>query len=100
MNPIIYPNCNDILYLEANINYTIFHLIDGRTFLSSTTLKRHEAKEALASFLRINKSYLLNPDFIENIEQDGEKVFVKMTNEKQMMVSRRKVKILESRIKV
>ena len=85
----------NIIYLEADINYTTYHLIDGRKIISSFTLKRHQETQNLASFLRISKSYLLNPIFIENVEKEGRRMLVKVKNNKPMLVSRRKMKILE-----
>ena len=85
----------NIIYLEADINYTTYHLNDGSKIISSFTLKRHQETQNLASFLRINKSYLLNPIFIENVEKEGRRMLVKMKNNKQMQVSRRKVGLLK-----
>jgi DNA-binding LytR/AlgR family response regulator len=54
---------HEIILLKGAENYTYIHLITGEKELSSYTLLRHEEK--LKNFIRINRSYLVNPDFIE-----------------------------------
>lgn len=97
---IQYPKTNCIVYLEAHINYTIFHLKNGSRVLSSFTLKRHQETEKLASFLRINRGCLLNPDFIEKIEHHGQALSVKLKNNLEIRVSRRRTKVLEGLLSV
>lgn len=87
-----------ILFLKADINYTVFHLYDGKKVTSSTTLKRHAASAELSSFLRIHKSYLLNPVFIKKVEKGSKKASVLMQNGDKIMVSRRKVNLVEQYI--
>lgn len=50
-------------------------------------------------FLRVNKSYLLNPDFINNISKEGNKVSVILKNGTQINVSRRKVLALKEELR-
>jgi DNA-binding LytR/AlgR family response regulator len=85
-----------ILFLKADVNYTIFHLKDGKKVMSSTTLKRHASELYLSRFLRVSKSFLLNPVFIESIEKVGKHATVKMTNGSQMKISRRRLSIIEN----
>lgn len=84
----------NIIYLEGDRNYTILHLENGQTLLSSVNLKRYQADDKLTTFLRISKSFLLNPIYIENIEKRGIKTFVKLKNKKQVVVSRRRLSVL------
>lgn len=85
------PNNNEISYLEADINYTIFHLNDGKKIISSFTLKKYETDSRLTGFLRVHKSVLINPDFVKNIVQDGKKATVRMQDGTTLKVSRRKL---------
>lgn len=98
MNNLSYPLHTSILYLEADVNYTIFHLSDGRKIVSSFTLKKYEQKQELGTFLRVNKSYLLNPDFIKNCEKKGNKTSIELSNGKIVQVSRRKVGLVKGLI--
>jgi DNA-binding LytR/AlgR family response regulator len=95
VNIISYPQHNNILYLEADVNYTIFHLIDGKKIVSSFTLKKYEQKQELGAFLRVSKSYLLNPNFIKNCQKDGKKTSIELSNGKIVQVSRRKVGLVK-----
>ncbi len=98
MPTIIYPNANIIIYLEADINYTIFHLKDGKRIISSATLKRHASDQRLAGFVRVHKSFLLNPKFIENYEQKGKKASVLLANGETVGVSRRKINMVKEKL--
>ena len=91
MNKILHPPNNEINYLEADINYTIFHLNDGKKIISAFTLKKYETDYRHAGFLRVSKSFLLNPEFVKSIEKEGRKVTVLMQNGAKMLVSRRKM---------
>lgn len=53
----------DISYLEGNQNYTNIYYKNGKKSLSSYTLLRHE--KSLTHFIRINRSYLVNPEMIQ-----------------------------------
>lgn len=88
----------NIIYLEADINYTTYHLNDGRKIVSSFTLKKYEQKQELGAFLRVNKSYLLNPDFIKNCQKKGKKTSIELSNGKVVEVSRRKVGLVKGLI--
>lgn len=86
-----YPPKEDIIYIKSDSNYTIYYLQNGDRFISSKTLKQTKVNLHLTLFLRVNKSYLLNPDFINNISKEGNKVTVTLRNGTQVNVSRRKV---------
>ena len=80
----------EINYLQADVNYTIFHLHDGKKIVSSFTLKKFEHDSRLSSFLRVNKSILLNPNFVQKIEKEGLKTTIIIQDGTAMKVSRRK----------
>jgi DNA-binding LytR/AlgR family response regulator len=96
MIPLKTPNSNEITYLEADINYTIFHLKNGQKIVSSFTLKKYEADSNLVGFLRVHKSFLLNPDFIKQYEQHGKKATILLSNGRTVDVSRRKINLVKS----
>ncbi|MBA4850279.1 LytTR family DNA-binding domain-containing protein [Emticicia sp. BO119] len=81
---------DNIIYLEADVNYSIFHFENGKKRISSFTLKYYENKEETNHFLRIHRSYLLNPHYIISIYKRGHNSFIKMANGKEIKVSRRK----------
>jgi DNA-binding LytR/AlgR family response regulator len=90
------PENNEINYLEADINYTIFHLYDGKKIVSSFTLKKYEADSRLTGFLRVHKSFLLNPDSIVDCKKVGKKATVELIDGKKVQVSRRKIGLVEA----
>lgn len=98
MTPLKTPINNEITYLEADINYTIFHLENGKKIVSSSTLKKYETDTQLHGFLRVHKSFLLNPNFIKNFNQIGRKATIQLTTGKVLEVSRRKLSMVKSQI--
>ncbi len=98
MSRLTYPQNHQIGYLEADINYTIFHLIDGSKVISSFTLKKFEQKYELRAFLRVSKSYLLNPAFIQCCQQEGKKASIELSDGKKVQVSRRKMGLVKGLI--
>lgn len=85
----------DVAYLESDVNYTIFHLADGKQHISAFTLKHHfEKLSHTNSFLRVNRSVCVNIDFIESRLDD----VIILRNGKYFSVSRRRQKFLHERI--
>jgi two-component system LytT family response regulator len=56
---------DEIIYLEASINYTHIYLEDKRRFLVSRTLKEFEDILPEETFLRIHHSHIINKNFVE-----------------------------------
>lgn len=57
----------DIVYLEAQSNYTTVYLTNGKTLLIAKTLKHMEALLPVKLFVRIHKSYLVNAMHIKSV---------------------------------
>ena len=79
----------DIIYLEANTNYTHFFLINNKKYVVSRTLKDFEEVLPDDMFLRIHSAYLINKNFVERYIR-GEGGHVVMTNGTELDVSKRK----------
>ena len=58
----------EIVYIQAQANYSIVKMQDGNKYLLATTLKKLEEKLANNSFIRPHKSFLKNTRFIERYE--------------------------------
>lgn len=99
MTRIVYPQSSEIIYLEANLNYTIFHLKNGKKILSSSTLKVHETSEQLEHFLRVHKSFLLNPTSIVGYTQKGKKAVIELNSGTKVQVARRKLSVVKTILK-
>jgi len=79
----------DIIYLEANSNYTNFHLANNKKITVSKTLKDFEELLPPAIFIRIHHSYIININCIEKyIKGEGGQVIMK--NGVSLDVARRK----------
>ncbi len=79
----------DIVYAEAENSYTVFHLADGQKIVSSRTLLEYETLLTDSDFIRIHRSFLINPNYISSY-QKGDGGVVTMSNGTEIDVSRRK----------
>ena len=79
---------SDLVYLEADMNYTYFHFSDGSSELRSYTLKRYEAKLG-ANFLRLHHKYLVNCAYITGIANSPDRMVI-LQGGKQIPISRRR----------
>lgn len=81
----------DIIFLSGIGNYTSIHFKDGSRFMSSYTLLRHEEK--LPGFIRFNRKYLVNPEFIREYKSISDAQYVILRNGEQIKIPRRKTKM-------
>lgn len=61
-----FEDVDEVAYFEANVNYTLIHLKNGKKHLISYTLKRFE--EMLShnhNFTRIHRSFIVNNGLIK-----------------------------------
>jgi two-component system, LytTR family, response regulator len=81
-------NINDIVYLEASINYTYIYLANQK-FLVSKSLKEFEDILPADVFLRIHHSFIVNKNCVEKyLRGDGGQVI--LNNGATLDVSKRK----------
>jgi len=89
MEGLQFVTTDDIIYLEANSNYTSFYLADNRKITATKTLKDFEEILPASMFIRIHHSYLINKNGIEKyIKGEGGQVVMK--NGVTLDVARRK----------
>ncbi|MBA4850557.1 LytTR family DNA-binding domain-containing protein [Emticicia sp. BO119] len=93
MSRLIVPSIHEIVFLRGSVNYTEFHMTNGRKIMSSYTLVYHQ--NLIEGFLRISKSYLVNPYYIEKINANGSQREILLKNGERIKVSRRRKKVLE-----
>lgn len=85
------PICSKaIIRLEGYGNYSWVHLsTQSRPLLIALTLKWFE--DQLPAFIRVHKSEMINPNFVQKIELDGpQPVEICLFNEHKAKVSRRR----------
>lgn len=85
----------EVQHLESDLNYTLISLTNGQKILSSTTLKKIESRLVpFKNFVRVNKSAIVNLDFVENHEDVG---FL-LPDKRILVFSRRKGKAWKERV--
>jgi DNA-binding LytR/AlgR family response regulator len=83
-----------VVLLEGNINYTIFHLENGKQKLVAHSIKFFEPFLKTHGFLRIHRSYMINPNHVKNLNQEEYKVL--MNNGREAIISKRKKSIFKN----
>jgi len=80
---------NDIIFVEADSAYSIFHMKNQKKIVISKTLSHVEELLDDPSFFRVHKSYIINLNCVENyIRGDGGEIV--MSNGVSIAVSRSK----------
>jgi two-component system LytT family response regulator len=82
-------NINNILYLEADSNYSIFHLENGEKIIVSKHLKEYEGILDNCGFCRIHKSTIINLLHLTDYSNKNGLV-VRLTDNSNHSVSRRR----------
>ncbi len=85
-------NPENIVLMEAEINYTNLHFKNGEQILLCQTLKSLEEKMKGLGFLRIHRKILLNTLYISHFDELNTSFILK--NGKEVEVSRRKLRSL------
>jgi len=94
-NGVAFVSIHEIIYCEADDNYTRFHLINGQQHITSKTLKDIQELLEEHDFLRVHRQYLINIHQIRKFVK-GEGSYLVMNNEQNIPVSRgQKEKLIE-----
>lgn len=78
----------DILYLEADGSYTIFHLSNGK-IISATQCLCHIEKELPSFFFRCHRSFCVNLEHIIRIDKQNLNIIV--SRKKLLQISKSKL---------
>jgi two-component system, LytTR family, response regulator len=88
----------DIIYCEASSNYTNFYFTNRATICASKPIHEYEELLEDCNFVRIHKSFLVNPEHIkEYIRGEGGSVI--LSGGQEVEVSRRKKDLLMTKMK-
>ena len=69
---IIFLKINEIIRVEALSNYSTFYLINKQKIMVSKTLKEFESVLTMQNFFRVNRSCIVNTDYIVKYKnEDG-----------------------------
>lgn len=85
----VFITIEETFYLEAEDNYTVFHMADGKKYVVSRTLKEYEDILSTQNFFRIHKSYLVNLTAVKKYVK-GDGGYVVLINDKALDVSKRR----------
>lgn len=89
---------NDIIYVEADSNYSIFHLNDDRRLVISKPLKEFEDILDASDFVRIHKSALINLQYVNSYSnKHGSEVILK--NNAALAISRRRASEFQEKMR-
>lgn len=89
---------DEILLLQADINYTVIHFKDGEKFIVATPLKSLQSRLEPFKFYRTHKSFMINLDCVKCYLEPHKQV--QMTDNKKVMVSRRRVNGLKKSLSI
>lgn len=85
---------NNIVLLKGDVNYTIFHFLHGKEKMVARSIKFFEKLLETHGFLRIHRSFMINPNYIEMY--NAEKEILTMRNGQEANISRRRKHTLGS----
>ncbi|MGG9964155.1 LytR/AlgR family response regulator transcription factor [Ferruginibacter sp. SUN106] len=95
-NGVTFTEIKNVLYCEADNNYTRFYITGGQQYIVSKTLGDIQEVLEERNFLRVHRQYLVNLDHIKKYVR-GEGNYLVMSNDENIPVARnKKEKLIES----
>jgi DNA-binding LytR/AlgR family response regulator len=79
---------NDVVLLKGDVNYTIFQLQCGKEKVVPHSIKFFEPYLESRGFLRIHRSFMINPNYVKSYNKDEE--VLTMSNGQNANISRRR----------
>jgi len=86
-------NCEELMYLESDGPYSKFHIDNEPTITVSKPSSKFQDVLAAAGFIRIHRTYTVNPAFIKRYLREDDQnssSYILMKNGEKLEVSRRK----------
>ena len=85
-NGLVFIRLDEILYCEADGNYTVFYLNNDESHIVTRQLKYYDKLLIDFNFFRPNRSHLINFHYIRSLNK-GKKTFIIMSDGKEILVS-------------
>lgn len=85
---------NEIIYLESNDRYTIFHLTNNRRRISSLSLNFFESLLNPSTFFRIHRSAIVNCNAVQQVSESRAAEATMVNGDKIQVAYRRKSQFL------
>ena len=83
---LVFIQLNEIIYCEADGNYTVFYLKSGERHIVTRQLKYYDKLLVDFNFFRPNRSYLINFDHLRALNK-GKKTYIIMCDDKEILIS-------------
>jgi two-component system LytT family response regulator len=83
----VFVDLKTIIRCEANVNYTIFYLVDGSKIIASKSMRQFEKLLTASNFFRIHKSDMINLEHIRSYSRASGGVVV-MDDNSELSISR------------
>ncbi|WP_157687286.1 LytTR family DNA-binding domain-containing protein [Jiulongibacter sediminis] len=84
-----------ILFIEADQNYSVFHLSNGRRLVSGYTLKFHVQYLDEQQFFRMNRSLLVSWEFVSEVNFLKDNGIAVLKNDRRIRIPRRRLKAFQ-----
>lgn len=84
---MVFVETKQILYCEADSNYTRFHLVNGDQYVIAKTLGDVQDVLETGDFVRVHRQYMVNLEHIQKLVK-GEGTYLLMTNGASIPVAR------------
>jgi two-component system, LytTR family, response regulator len=75
----------DVLYCEAQSNYTLFRLASGASVTVAKTLKDYEEQLVPKGFVRIHRSHIVNLAHLHELQREGNSLYVRLVGVKDVL---------------
>lgn len=82
-----------IVLMESDKNYTVIHLSDGKRLMSGYNLKFYEERIDNKSFMRLNRSVMVNKTYVKLINLKESELI--LNDGRKLNISRRRIKAFQ-----
>lgn len=84
-------NASDVMFIESSINYSVFHLKNGKRITVAKTLKKIQETTKAYNFIRVNRKCIVNLAFIEKKNWNINVNYLSLINGMPIYYSRRRI---------
>lgn len=88
-NETIFISYGEITYIEADGNYSMIHLTDGRKHISVKKIKEFEILLSDELFFRVHHSFIVSLIYVEKLHIDDQYI-IELSDGSRIPISRRK----------
>ena len=97
IDEVHFVHIDDIVRLQSDDNYTIFHKKDGKKIVASRTIKSFEEMFTPFNFFRVHRSHLINLNYVKKFVKGSS--YIIMDDNLKIEVSRRRKAVFLEKVK-